>query len=96
MEAPMYVTRPDVRALVRAVAPVSSAIVPVAELYQRYAAMMDEQDRVPVSQKAFGQALDRCGQRSISRRVDGRNTRCRVIHQRWLPPEEDDHRATPA
>lgn len=78
------------RAVIRAVAPERSAIVPVAELYRLYCGQMDAQDREPVSQKAFGQALAQCGQRLIVRRIDGRNVRCRVMHQRFMAPEEFD------
>lgn len=90
------ITRLDVRALVGALASERSAVIPVAELYRWYQEQMDDQERIPVSQKAFGQALDRCGQRSMVRRINGQPVRCRVLHKRYLPPEEEDYQPRPA
>lgn len=81
------IRRPDVRALIRAV---GSGVIPVARLYERYAAQMAEQGREPVSQKALGQALAGCGQRAVVRTIDGKNVRCRIIHERYMAPEEFD------
>lgn len=77
--------------MVRAAAPgPGSRIVPVAELYRRYVALMAEQEREPVSRKAFGLALEHCGQRAVTRWDGSRNVRCRVIHERFMAPEEFD------
>lgn len=81
------IRRPDVRALIRAVGP---GTIPVAKLYETYRAQMAEKGREPVSQKALGQALAQCGQRLKIRQINGKNVRCRVIHERHMAPEEFD------
>lgn len=81
------IRRPDVRALIRSV---TSGVVPVAKLYEVYRKQMAEQGRDPVSQNALGRALSECGQRPTERWIDGRNVRCRVIHERFMAAEEFD------
>jgi len=96
-QAPSGIRRPDVRAVIRAVTPSgTSAVVPVAELYRVYCEQMAAQDREPVSAHAFGLAMSRCGQRQVHRGIDGRNVRCRVIHERFMAAEEFDYEPAPA
>jgi hypothetical protein len=81
------ITRPDVRALIRAV---PADIVPVAELYRVYCEQMAAQDREPVSKKALGSALEQCGQRATVRAIEGKVTRCRIIREKFMAAEEHD------
>ena len=81
------IRRRDVRALIRAV---GDSVRPVSVLYDRYAAQMAAQDRAPVSRKALGTALDRCGQRLWIKRLDGKNVRCRIVRESWMAAEQLD------
>lgn len=75
------------RALLRKV---GDNTVSAGDLYAAYLEQMEEQGREPVSRKALGTALERCGQRVTIKVVNRKNIRCRVIRERFMAPEEHD------
>jgi hypothetical protein len=71
---------------------VGDGTFPFADLYSTYREQMVEAGRDPVSSRTLARALSMCGQPHIVKTINKKNTRCRIVCEKYMASEEHDDR----